>query len=102
MVFGLQELGQGHWRYAAGAAEAPRTASARACSYGARSTPRSVTMAVTSRAGVTSNAGWAAVTPGGAIRVPETSTTSAEERSSIGISAPDSSERSMVEVGAAT
>ena len=38
--------------------------------YGGRATPHSVTIAVTSRAGVTSNAGLNAATPAGAVRRP--------------------------------
>ena len=56
--------------------------------YGARRTPRSVTMAVTSAAGVTSNAGLRAAAPSGAIVVPAKSSTSVSARSSIGDAAP--------------
>ena len=41
--------------------------------YGGRARPTSVTIAVTSRAGVTSNAGFRATVPGGATRLPASS-----------------------------
>ena len=59
---------------------APREAAASDRSYGARWTPASVTIALTSAAGVTSNAGF---------RAEKRSLTSRGERSSIGISPPD-------------
>ena len=74
-------------------------------------TPRSVTMPVISRAGVTSKAGLAARVPSGASRtragVPSASTplicvTSSAARSSISIAAPPLSVQSMVLAGAAT
>ena len=62
-------------------------------SYGGRCTPASVTIAVISSAGVTSNAG---------LRAGKRSVTSAGSRSSIGIPAPVGVARSTVEVGATT
>ena len=59
-------------------------------------------MAAMSRAGVTSNAGFQAPTPGGATGAPEISVISPASRSSMGIPAPDGVARSTVENGAAT
>ena len=64
--------------------------------------PTSVTIAVTSRAGVTSNAGLRTAAPAGAIEAP------AEGADLVGIAlldaiaAPSGVARSIVEVGAAT
>ena len=55
-------------------------------SYGARTTPSSVTMPVMSSAGVTSKAGLRTSVPGGAMRTPRNSVTSSWRRSSIGMS----------------
>jgi len=62
----------------------------------------SVMMAVTRRAGVTSNAGWRAGTSSGAMRVVPACFTSSGSRSSMGISFPEASDRSIVDSGAAT
>ena len=70
-------------------------APATAAGSGGSSTPASVKMAVTSSAGVTSNAGLAADCPG-------TNATSPGSRSSIGIAAPSGVEGSTVDRGAAT
>ncbi len=64
--------------------------------------PRSVMMAVTNSLGVMSNAGCAASTPSGAMRCLFTCTTSSTLRSSMGMSSPDGSDKSIVEIGAAT
>ena len=68
----------------------------RATSLGA-TTPRSVTIAVTSSAGVTSKAGFHTPTPLGAERWPRQAMISSGERSSIGIAAPLGVAGSMVE-----
>ena len=65
-------------------------------------TPCSVTSAVIRVAGVTSNAGLKAAAPAGAAATPSGASTSAAARSSIGMSAPLSIERSNVLDGAAT
>ncbi len=75
---------------------------ARAAPSGGLATPRSVTMADTRRAGVTSKAGLAAGVPGGAIGVPSGAVTSAGSRSSTTISDPVAMARSTVDIGAAT
>src|SRR2546423_14437986 len=79
-----------------------RSASAIDVSYGGWSRPASVTIAVTSSAGVTSNAKFAAGAPSGATARPSTWVTSLRSRSSISISAPVAVWGSMVESGAAT
>src|SRR5581483_707212 len=66
---------------------------ARLSAYGARWTPRSVTIAVISSAGVTSKAG---------LRAGKRSLSSVGSRSSIGIPEPSAVARSSVEVGATT
>ena len=65
-------------------------------------TPRSVTIADTMRAGVTSNAGLKPSLPAGATRTPAYEVTSTPERSSISMSSPDAVARSTVDHGAAT
>src|SRR4051794_26628658 len=70
-------------------------------SYGFRSTPRSVMIALISRAGVTSNAGCRTPIPSGAIETPFIDVTSAALRSSIGIDAPFGQFTSIVDSGAA-
>jgi sugar lactone lactonase YvrE len=70
--------------------------------YGARNTPRSVMMAVTYFAGVTSNAGLQMPTPCGVSCLPPWWVTSTALRSSIGIASPVAVARSMVDHGAAT
>src|SRR6185436_17344364 len=80
----------------------PSNKAFRLFSYGARATPASVMMAVTRRAGVTSNAEWRAGTSSGAMRVVPACFTSSGSRSSMGISFPEASDRSIVDSGAAT
>ncbi len=70
--------------------------------YGARNTPRSVTIAVINSAGVTSNAGLYTRTPSGAVGMPYSVVTSAGDLCSIGISTPLASFASIVDDGAAT
>ena len=65
-------------------------------------TPRSVTIPLMSRAGVTSKAGLKAAAPLGAAGTPSGASTSAAGRYSIGISLPESIARSNVLDGAAT
>jgi hypothetical protein len=77
----------------------PRTTRTSEGAYGSRTTPHSVTIPVISRAGVTSNAGFATRAPSGATRVPAKDVTSFGSRSSITICSPDGVERSTVEVG---
>src|SRR5258705_8195325 len=76
------------------------TAASRKC--GARWIPRSVMMAVTRPAGVTSKAGFRAGTPGGAIGIPWNARTSDGSRSSMGMAAPEGHSGSYVEGGATT
>ena len=76
--------------------------SANPAPYGARITPFSQIIAVMYFAGVTSNAGCAAMTPAGAIRTPWMVVTSSDDRSSMGIMLPSLIRASMVDVGAAT
>src|SRR5580704_8244053 len=71
-------------------------------SYGARAIPRSVTIAVTYFAGVTSNAGFSICTPSGVICFPAMWVTSFSLRCSMGILLPSGVSKSMVERGAAT
>jgi hypothetical protein len=59
-------------------------------------------MPVIHSAGVTSKAGFRTFTPAGAIWRSNTCVTSRAERSSITISAPEASDRSTVDQGAAT
>jgi len=77
----------------------------------ARVTPRSVTSPVTSRAGVTSNAGLAARAPCGAIATfcvcpyssrPAICSTSSASRYSMGMDSPDAVAQSIVGDGTAT
>jgi sugar lactone lactonase YvrE len=70
--------------------------------YGARSTPRSVMMAVTYFAGVTSKAGLQMPTPCGVSCLPPWWVTSTALRSSIGMASPVAVARSIVDHGAAT
>src|SRR5262249_37600162 len=72
------------------------------CAYGALATPRSVTIAVTNLAGVTSKAGFSTCTPAGVIALPAKCVTSDGFRCSIGILLPSGVSRSTVEIGAAT
>ena len=65
-------------------------------------TPRSVMIAVTSSAGVTSNAGFHTRASGGAAACPRQPATSSAARSSIGMWAPSGVAGSTVELGAAT
>src|SRR4051794_2519207 len=67
-----------------------------------REIPRSVTIAVTSSAGVTSKAGFQTLIPLGADGWPRQPVSSPAARSSIGIELPFAVERSTVELGAAT
>ena len=85
-----------------GLGDAPPKSERSAGSNGGRTTPFSRTIAVTSAAGVTSNAGLSARTPAGVTARPNGAATSSEPRSSIGISSPDAIDRSRVEEGAAT
>ena len=70
--------------------------------YGGRWTPRSVTIAVISSAGVTSKAGFHTGDSAGAVGRPATSRTSAGSRSSMTMAEPSGMAGSIVEVGAAT
>lgn len=63
--------------------------------------PFSVIIPAISSCGVTSNPGFMMLTPSAQIRFPLMCVTSSCERSSIGISAPDLIEVSIVESGAA-
>jgi hypothetical protein len=64
--------------------------------------PRSLTIAVTSEAGVTSKAGLRTRALSGAARRPNARRISSGDRSSITISAPEQLPGSNVELGAAT
>ena len=64
--------------------------------------PRSVMIAVTNFAGVTSKAGLRMRAPSGVRRLGPTCVTSRALRSSIGMRDPSGVSRSMVEIGAAT
>ena len=79
-----------------------RAAPAGSTPSGGRTIPRSVTMAVTSAAGVTSNAGLCARVARGAVRPPPKWVTSPASRCSTRIAAPPAVARSIVAVGAAT
>ena len=68
----------------------------------AAATPRSVTSAVTSAAGVTSKAGLRTPVPGSVASTPANARTSSPSRSSISMLSPSGRSASMVEVGAAT
>src|SRR5665213_861029 len=70
--------------------------------YGAFRTPRSVMIAVTYFAGVTSNAGFSMPTPWGVICLPFECVTSRALRCSMGMSSPCAVARSNVDHGAAT
>ena len=69
---------------------------------GARTRPSSVTIALISSAGVTSNDGFRTAVPGGAIATPRISSTSSAGRSSISIDEPSGVARSIELVGAQT
>src|ERR1043166_8606507 len=73
---------------------------ARRKTYGARKTPRSVTIAETRCAGVTSKAGFQTGNPSGAERSERKPSTSEGARSSIWMSDPSEMDASIVEVGA--
>src|SRR5205085_1987181 len=64
-------------------------------------TPRSVTSAVTSSAGVTSKAGLRTAVPGGATSTPPNATTSSAPRSSISMRSPSGTAGSIDDVGPA-
>jgi hypothetical protein len=70
--------------------------------YGARRTPASVTIVVTSSAGVTSKDGLRAGAPAGAILLPPSEVTSAALRISTVIREPSAASPSSVAVGATT
>src|SRR5580704_15104308 len=70
--------------------------------YGAFAMPRSVMMAATYFAGVTSKAGFSTLTPSGTICLPAICVTSLSLRCSIGMPLPSAVARSTVEIGAAT
>ena len=70
--------------------------------YGGLAIPLSVIIAVTRSLGVMSKAGWAAIAPSGVIRLLFRLVTSSSERCSMGISSPELSDKSSVEMGAAT
>jgi hypothetical protein len=72
------------------------------CLYGGRAMPRSVMMAVTYFAGVTSNAGLRIFAPSGVNRADPTWVTSRTFRSSMGMPLPSGVSRSIVDSGAAT
>src|SRR6185436_7002238 len=77
------------------------SSSAMLAAVGGAATPRSVTSAVTSPAGVTSNAGLRTAVPGGATVTPPKPRTSSAPRSSISIRSPSGSAASIDETGPA-